>query len=80
MELTTFFMTALGLVCLCHIAFSIDQFILGKGVRREVTTPARCDEWYCFFKLDDLLGKRPSQGVERPRAQKRPRPRPRMQA
>lgn len=55
MELSTFFMTALGLVGLCHLAFSAAQF-LGKGIYSEVQRPAKCDEWYCFFKTADLLG------------------------
>lgn len=83
MELTTIFMVAVGVVCLCHIAFSIDQFLLGKGVRREVRTPAKCDEWYCFFKLEDLLGRKSvERRTDRQQLDKRSRrqQRPRMQA
>ena len=81
MDLTIFFMVALGLVCLCHIAFSVDQYLLGKGVRREVRTPAKCDEWYCFFKLDDLLGRQRIQPqTDRQQQIKRRQQRPRMQA
>lgn len=64
MEPITIFAGSVGVICGCHVLFSMAEFF-GKGRYYAGQNPAKCDEWYCFFKLEDLLGKQHDQSVAR---------------
>ncbi|MBU4262302.1 MAG: hypothetical protein KKC76_10595 [Proteobacteria bacterium] len=55
MEPLTLFTGAVGLIGIIHIGDNIAK-VLAKGKGAAATKTVTPSNWYCFFKLSDLLG------------------------
>ena len=55
MEPLTIFASIVGFIGALHLVFqAVDRF--GKGIYNRSTLANKRADWYCFFKLSDLLG------------------------
>ncbi len=84
MEPITMFAASVGLVSACRVSFAAAD-LFGKGIYSKGSSPAKRDDWYCFFKTSDLLGpeKDSATTAQRDNLEQRRRQqqqRPRMQA
>ncbi len=55
MEPISMFAASIGIIATCRLTFAaVESF--GKGIYSKGSSPAKRDDWYCFFKTSDLLG------------------------
>lgn len=55
MEPLTIFASTVGFIGALHLVFqAVERF--GKGIYNTSTQANKRADWYCFFKLSDLLG------------------------
>ena len=83
MEPITMFAATIGAISACHLTFSAAKN-LGIGSNGSKTVDSERKDWYCFFKVSDLVGNdtttstetaRQNAELERRREAERQRPR-----
>ena len=85
MEPITIFAVSVALVSTCRLTFVAADFF-GKGIYSKGRKPAKRSDWYCFFKISDLVGRKNQQQAvisEREQLEQRrhrQQQRPRLQA
>lgn len=59
MEPLTIFASTVGFTGALHLVFqAVERF--GKGIYNRSTQANKRADWYCFFKLSDLVGPEPT--------------------